>query len=163
MMAVALVAVGIFGSAPALTRICIISRSSAELASRKGVAPTVSSYPPAILGLRLGHARVRIGAVGQKSIHQLQLGLTIRNTAHRVDQTVHAVCRVGFPLRRRPMQRREARIADVGVGSVIEQEERQRDLAPYRSDEQRSVAVDARGLGTADLPTARAAPGTTPA
>ena len=44
---------GIFGSAPALSRICIISRSSAELASRKGVAPTVSSYPPAILGCGL--------------------------------------------------------------------------------------------------------------
>ncbi len=43
--------VGIFGSAPALSRICIISRSSTELASSKGqLAPTVSSYPPAMLG-----------------------------------------------------------------------------------------------------------------
>ena len=93
-------------------------------------------------GLRLGHARVRICAVREQSVHQLQLGLAIRNTAHRVDQTVHAVCREAFPFRRRPMQRRKAGIADVGVGSVIEQEERQRDLAPYRGHEQRSVAID---------------------
>ncbi len=83
MMAVALVAVGILGSAPASSRMRIISTSSAELASRKGVAPTVSRIRSRY-SARLRHARVHIRAVSQQSLHQLQLGLTIRNAGHRV-------------------------------------------------------------------------------
>ena len=49
-MADAFVAVRILGSAPAASRMCIISRSLAEAASRKGVAPTASRYPPANVG-----------------------------------------------------------------------------------------------------------------
>ena len=85
------------------------------------MAPTASSYPPAILRLALRHARVWIRAVSQQRLHQPQLGLTIRNAAHRVIKSIHAVRRVAFPFRRRPMQRCEAGIADIGVGSVIEQ------------------------------------------
>ena len=86
----------------------------------------------------------------QQCVHQPQLGLAIRNPAHRVNQTVHAVGRETFPFRRRPMQRREAGIADVRVGAVIQQEERQRHLASYRGHQQRSVAIGPRRLAGPD-------------
>ncbi len=53
MIAVAFVAVAILGSAPAWSRMRIISTSSTEAASRKGVAPTASVYPVANEGWRL--------------------------------------------------------------------------------------------------------------
>ena len=90
MMAVAFVAVTIFGSAPASSRMLhhlqIVGRAG-EQERRRAHRVQVSARE---LRLRLRHARIHICAVGQQRLHQPQLGLTIRNAGHRVFKPVHA-------------------------------------------------------------------------
>ena len=57
----------------------------------------------------LRHAPVRIRAVSQQRLHELQLGLAIRNAAHRIAEAVDRIRDAAFPRAGRPVQRREAR------------------------------------------------------
>ena len=119
-----------------------------------GVEPTPSLYPPVPVPPKVGGltviCRFGIRTMREQRLDDLQFGLTIGNAANRIDEAVNRICQPVFPRARCPVQRREAGIDDVGIGPVIEQEQRERNVAPDDRDEQGRAAGEARASGGAE-------------
>ena len=87
------------------------------------------------------HLKIRVRAVRQQCLDELQLGFTIRNSADRIDKPIDRIRQSVFPRARRPMKRSKPGIQDVWICPVIQQEQRERHVASHGGDEQRRAAA----------------------
>ena len=87
-----------------------------------------------------------IRALRKQRLHELNLLLTIRDAAHGVFEAVHRIRDATFPVSRRPMQRGEAGLEDIGIRALLEQEQRERHMPAYGRHEQRRASRGERRL-----------------
>ena len=114
----------------------------------------VATGPRAAISRWTGrHLKIRVRAVSQQCLDELQLGFTIRNSANRIDKPIDRIRQSVFPRARRPMKRSEPRILDVWICPVIEQKQRERHVASHGRHEQRRAAAKIRVSARAESST----------
>src|SRR5262245_48542146 len=96
------------------------------------------------------HLKIRVRTVRQQRLHELQLGLTIWNTADRIDEPVDRIRQSVFPRARRPVEGSEPGVEDVGIRAAIQEGQREPYVAADGGDAQRRAAGNARTSALAE-------------
>ena len=141
MIAVLLLFVAASGSAPAASRRRIISMSAVAAASKNGVAPIDVGVTARESWRTLRHPRIRIGALRQQRLHELQLWPAARGIP--LIASVKPNTGLASPLSQVPAAQWSgvnAGIADIRIRAPLQQKQRERHLRSHRRDEQRRAA-----------------------